>query len=292
MMIPARTALAAQADGWYIRDDIAWIKPNQMPQSVKDRFVRDFEYIFMLTKKPKYYFDKYAVLVPYAASSIQRVNQKNFSNQTGGEKDYAKTGASILSQSSRRTIENFAKNIGTGRAMRTAWIIPTRPSRNKHYASYPEALVKIPVLASTSAAGCCQVCGVCWNRIVVSKTQSPDNERRLDGLPEDRFSPKKVGSVGTPIVEMKGWEKGCDCVDAGAPVPCTVLDPFSGSGTTITVAKSLGRNGIGIDLNPEYVKMGEDRAVSASPEAQPQLELVMEDESDVDEEPENPLTIS
>lgn len=107
MMIPARVALALQAWGWYLRSDIIWAKPNPMPESVSDRPTKSHEHLFLLTKNAKYFYDAAAIAEPFAESSIARVSQETFDQQTGGEKDYGPdsnrsarkaTGAEALSE--------------------------------------------------------------------------------------------------------------------------------------------------------------------------------------------------
>jgi len=86
LMIPSRVATALQHDGWILRSDIIWHKPNHMPSSVKDRFTNAYEHIFLFAKEPRYYFDLDAIRVPHSASTIQRITQPNVMNQPGGDK--------------------------------------------------------------------------------------------------------------------------------------------------------------------------------------------------------------
>ncbi len=111
--IPHLFAFAAQAEGWYLRNDIIWAKPNPLPESVTDRLTRSHEYIFLLAKSRKYFFDHVAIKEPLKESSIQRVAQPNFWNQSGGEKDYA-NGVNP-SRSIRKSLENFAASSGAPR---------------------------------------------------------------------------------------------------------------------------------------------------------------------------------
>ena len=147
--IPWRVAFALQADGWYLRQDIIWHKPNPMPESVEDRCTKTHEYIFLLSKKPKYYYDHEAV---------------KETTVSGGEK----------------------KN------KRSVWTVNAKGYKGAHFAVYPENLIE-------------------------------------------------------------------PCVLAGCPAGGTVFDPFTGSGTTAVVALKNGRNFVGCELNPEYVKLAETR---------------------------------
>ena len=106
--IPWRVAFALQADGWYLRSDIIWSKPNPMPESVTDRPTKAHEYLFLLAKSERYFCDMDAIREPLAESSVARVNQPTFFDQAGGDKDYGKTGTNP-NRSSRRALENLAR---------------------------------------------------------------------------------------------------------------------------------------------------------------------------------------
>jgi len=149
--IPWRVALALQADGWYLRSDIIWHKPNPIPESVKDRPTKAHEYIFLLSKSPRYYYDYEAIKEPVTS-----------------------------------------KQLGSTRNRRSVWTVPTRPFPEAHFATFPPELIE-------------------------------------------------------------------PCVLAGCPIGGVVLDPFVGSGTTLLVATRHHRRSIGIELNPEYIKIAERR---------------------------------
>lgn len=147
VLIPFRLALALQADGWWLRSDIIWHKPNAMPSSVKDRPTTDFEHVFLCSKSKRYYYDYEAIMEPIKESSIQKISQKTFDQQKGGDKDY-RHGVNP-NRSMRKTIENFAKNNKGFRNKRTVWTIPTQPSSLPHYATFPEKLVEPMILAGS-----------------------------------------------------------------------------------------------------------------------------------------------
>ena len=107
MGMPWRIAFALQAEGWWLRSDIVWSKPNPMPESVKDRPTRAHEYVFLLTKSERYYYDHVAIREPMAESSLVRISQPSFWEQHGGPKDYGTSGVNP-SRSGRRALENFA----------------------------------------------------------------------------------------------------------------------------------------------------------------------------------------
>ena len=163
--IPWRVAFALQADGWYLRNDIIWHKPNPMPESVKDRCTKSHEYIFLLTKNKKYYYDVDSIREPLKQSSIDRINQPNFDNQTGGPKDYGSKGINV-NKSARRTLENLKERYsaqtvwgdrhdgyknwkGSGRNKRTVWTITPKPYSGAHFAIFPPELPEICIKAGS-----------------------------------------------------------------------------------------------------------------------------------------------
>ncbi len=150
--IPWRVALALQQDGWYLRQDIIWHKPNPMPESVKDRCTKAHEYIFLLSKSSRYYYDSDAI----------------------------------------RDKPHYGEEVGANK--RSVWSINVKPYKEAHFATFPE---KLPEL----------------------------------------------------------------CIKAGSKKGDIVLDPFFGSGTTGWVAQRLGRKWLGIELNPEFIKIAEKRFV-------------------------------
>lgn len=235
--IPWRVAFALQADGWWLRQDIIWAKPNPMPESVTDRCTKSHEYVFLMTKSAKYHFDADAIKEPAVKGSAMAGNRNYRTYANNGRVDEGQT---------EQTIED-------GRNRRSVWTIASQPYAGAHFATFPEALVEPCILAGTSAHGVCSACGVPWTR-VVERTQLK-RERPRDFV-------KRNGKAGTGNscansvagVEVKtlGWEPNCDC---GADVvPATVLDPFVGSGTSCVVALANGRRSIGIDLSLDYLE--------------------------------------
>ncbi len=148
--IPWRVAYALQADGWYLRSDIVWQKLNPMPESVTDRPTKAHEYVFLLSKSERYFYDKEAIAEPIQESSKARIAQATFHQQTGGPKDYGTTGVNP-NRSMRRTLENFAENTTGTRNARTVWTIPTKALAEAHYAPMPEALVEKCIRAGSRA---------------------------------------------------------------------------------------------------------------------------------------------
>ena len=183
--IPWRVALALQADGWYLRQDIIWSKPNPMPERVADRCTKSHEYIFLLSKKPHYYYDHEAVKEP----------ARNWGTRDRTEMRDGTTDPKLKHHGlqGKEWEENPLKN------KRSVWTVNAKGYKGAHFAVYPEELV-------------------------------------------------------TP------------CVLAGCPQDGTVFDPFTGSGTTAVVALKNGRNYIGTELNPEYIKIAEARIKESVPQ--------------------------
>jgi len=247
--IPWRAAFALQADGWYLRSDIIWSKPNPMPESVTDRPTKSHEYIFLLTKQTKYYYDSDAIREP----STELPSGNHFRN-ANHQDNRAHFGVSIPYEPD-----------GTGRNRRSVWEIATKPYPQAHFATYPEKLVEPCILAGTSEKGVCAECGMPWEQ-TNTVTSVPDRETRDNriGVIPGRNRASRMNSKGMAKVtrEYTGWQPTCDC--NAETVPATVLDPFAGSGTTLAVAQKLGRRAIGTDLNAEYLSLAVKRLSAVS----------------------------
>ena len=205
--IPWRVAFALQEDGWWLRSDIIWSKPNPMPESVTDRPTRAHEYIFLLTKAARYYYDAEAIREQMAASTLQRLSQ-DIDSQRGSTRGHG-GGVKVM-----KTVRRVDKQRGHGRRhngfndrwdemtkqeqqahgrnKRDVWEVATQPFSEAHFAVYPEKLI-------------------------------------------------------TP------------CILAGSRHGDTILDPFTGSGTTGVVAARYGRDFLGIELNPAYLAIAQRR---------------------------------
>jgi DNA modification methylase len=184
--IPWRVAFALQADGWYLRSDIIWHKPNPMPESVRDRPTRSHEHVFLLAKSAKYYYDAQAIAEP-----LQRPDEgkRKTPGRFGGANKW------IESQKQSR-LHSGRPYVGTGtgtRNRRDVWTIAPKPFRGAHFAVFPPDLIE-------------------------------------------------------------------PCILAGCPEGGVVLDPFSGTGTTGIVAVKNGRRSKGIELNPAYIDISQERA--------------------------------
>jgi DNA modification methylase len=178
---PWRLAFALQADGWWLRSDIIWAKPNPMPESVTDRPTKAHEYVFLLSKRARYFYD---------ADAVREAAEYGYSPTTRGN--------GTISAGGNRESRTVTRGDGGNRNLRTVWTIPTHPFPEAHFATFPPKLVE-------------------------------------------------------------------PCIKAGSRVGDTVLDPFLGSGTTALVADRLGRDAIGIELNPTYAEMARKRIAGDCP---------------------------
>lgn len=140
--IPWRVALALQADGWFLRQDIIWNKPNPMPESVDDRCTKAHEYIFLMSKRQHYFYDHEAIREPVASSTVSRLSQKNLCNQTGSTRVVGKTNGNMRAVGNTET-----------RNRRSVWTVGTKGYRGAHFAVYPEELIEPCVLAGCPSGG-------------------------------------------------------------------------------------------------------------------------------------------
>jgi DNA modification methylase len=259
--LPWLLAFALRADGWWLRSEIIWAKPNPMPESVTDRPTKAHEQVFLLTKSANYYYDQEAVRERANLASEERYQYK-----FGGLKNEQLVVAGI------RTHPIGDREFNGARNMRSVWTIATEPFAEAHFATFPTELARRCILAGTSAKGVCPACGAPWVR-VVERTGAIVGEDR-GGNYRGRELPSGVagqymlanGEQYRPgsryEIHEIGWSPSCSC-DAGEPVPAIVLDPFGGAGTTGLVAELLGRNAILIELNPEYAEMARRRIDNA-----------------------------
>lgn len=263
VLMPFRVALAAQAAGWWVRSVVIWNKPNCMPESCKDRPTTAHEYVLFLTKSANYWYDSEAVREVPSAASMARISQPNFDQQTGGPRDYGKTGINP-SRSARKALENFAAN--PGRNMRSVWTFPTAQTREgTNFAVFPEELPRRCILASAPQA-ICSKCGVARMR-VVARPQPPAEMRNRETATILALGDKGATRVGggqklqdwyeANPPQTTGWTS-CKC-KSPSYVPGLVLDPFAGVGTTGVVARRLGRRFVGIELSKKYCRMATKR---------------------------------
>ena len=242
--IPWRVALALQADGWYLRQDIIWHKPNPMPESVKDRCTKAHEYIFLLSKNVKYYFD------------YEAIKEDAVGNSPNNKKPHKHQG-----QPFSRTKENLV-NIQAveKRNKRSVWTVTTKPFKGAHFATFPMDLIEPCVLA-----GCpekiCSSCSKPYERVMqkpkplkVKRGRRAGTDDRLIGGVLDKYNKEN------PPIDL-GLQKQCDC-NTNETKAGTVLDPFGGSGTTAIVANKHNRNAVMCELNKEYVGIAKERIIN------------------------------
>jgi DNA modification methylase len=249
--IPWRVAFALQADGWWLRSDNIWQKPNVMPESVGDRPTRAHEYVFLLSRSARYFYDSFAVREP------DRGRRSGNGYARPARLSYG--GAAAPRGQAGEWIG------GGGRNRRSVWTIASQCFRGAHFATFPEALAEVCILAGTSPV-CCRRCGAPWSRIVES-TRLLDGDREISGSWTDERRRGTSGrsmlptGYGSRRVEVRretvGWKGSCAHDDPGDR--CLVLDPFAGAGTTGLVAARHGRDFLGIELSGEYAGMARRR---------------------------------
>lgn len=272
--IPWRVAFALQTDGWILRADIIWSKPNPLPESVKDRPTKSHEYIFMLTKSPHYWYDAEAIKEPAQDWGERDRSAGKYTSGdvpiSGGRHGGLK-GSSKQDQTGNRRYTGFnerwdAQASPLTRNKRSVWVVPPKPFKDAHFATFPPKLIEPMILAGCPAKACA-VCGAGWER-VTEKTFIPQEdvstERGIKGAagqkPMDESNGWQGVPSGTTLTTTLDWKPTCKC--NGATGPGLVLDMFMGSGTTAMVAKLLKRDYIGCDLNPKYVELARKRVAN------------------------------
>lgn len=299
-MIPARVALALQADGWWLRSDVIWAKGvsfcdtysgSSMPASVTDRPATSYEHLFLLSKSARYFYDHWAVREPTVSSGGGGFSESYAAAQP-------KHGAMRLERG----------DYSDGRNLRSVWLINPKGYKGAHFAVYPPALIVPCVKAGTSERGVCPSCAAPWKRVVGKEFVPQEDVSAVKGIRGHDGTKKQPNDGwdgfprGTTKSTTAGWRPSCSCsgltiignppvlsaqrgdeseaefiyrhtawqikmdkwqqhwsslepLYAAEPtVPAIVLDPFVGSGTTLVVARSLGRDGIGLDLSLPYLK--------------------------------------
>ena len=256
LMMPARVAMALQADGWYLRSEIIWHKPNPMPESVTDRPTSAHEKMFLLTKQPRYFYDQTAIRLPPTG----RTDTLSFNT----------------SNQDRNDSDGYPLDGMIGANARNVWKIPAYSFKGAHFATFPPKLVEPCIKAGTSERGCCPDCGAPWTRTVgkavpAAGRGSGNLERKLGAaVGRDTHVGRSIpwNPTTTPTT---GWSPSCEC-DAGKPVPAVVLDPFGGAGTVGMVADYLGRDSVLVEISAEYADTAEKRIRIGNPRTDPTAE--------------------
>jgi DNA modification methylase len=258
--IPWRVALALQADGWWLRSDIIWNKPNCMTESVTDRPTKAHEYVFLLSKSSHYFYDADAIREPLKKSSIKR-GKYGWNGRTSNDKK-----VSVQSGSSFKRIKESGAKLAElynpmGRNKRSVWTIPTQSYSGAHFATFPTKLVEPMILAGTSARGECPVCGLAWRRVVKHKRDDREFGREQDLRQSSAGSHRTINgtvpSFKSPESITTSWTPQCNH-DAD-PVPQLVLDPFAGTATVGEVAIKHRRRFVGLELKGKYIELAQER---------------------------------
>lgn len=277
-MVPWRVAMALQADGWYLRSVIVWAKKSPMPESVTDRPTSSWEPIFLLAKSERYFYDAEAVKEAALHPDDNRKARQSVETYKQMMGDSGQVRA-VINPANARTYPT--------RNQRNVWHLGPEPYKEVHFATFPTEIPRRAIKAGTSERGCCPACGAPWVRVVDRKAMVIEPSGRDGRIPGNGQRSTSGVMVERPSSSTLGWLPGCRCaghepadtltnlaaapddvpelrrrIDAAAGlerVPCVVLDPFLGSGTTVAVARELGRHGVGCELNPEYAALARRR---------------------------------
>lgn len=247
--IPWRVAFALQDDGWILRSDVIWSKPNCMPESVTDRPTRSHEYMFLLSKSPRYYYDAEAIKETSRTPAGLSWEERKAIGPT--EKNAGVSWRKDVSIAQSSTLGD-----GLARNKRTVWEVSTTPYAGQHFATFPVQLIEPCVLAGSSPQAC-EICGAPWQRMTQRESFAGSERGTQPSRFRANLKPPQQSNVSVRV-ETLGWQPTCNHDNAGTG-RCIVLDPFFGSGTTGRVALKHGRACWGIELNPAYVEQSETR---------------------------------
>lgn len=243
---PERLLLRLMSDGWVCRGKVIWSKPNPMPTSVTDRLNMTYEVVYHLVRSPRYHFNLDAIREPHRSRSGRKAglpvtSPPSWAGPLAGKQDGL-----------RRARPDGQPGHPLGKNPGDVWTIPTRGFRGAHFATFPEALVIRPLLATCPEVICIK-CGEPWHRQVTAERLPIKATARPRPSDPNVFRFKAFWNT----VRTVGDLIPCDC---GAPTrPGVVLDPFFGSGTVGVVAEKHRRDWVGIELNPEYAEIAEKR---------------------------------
>jgi site-specific DNA-methyltransferase (cytosine-N4-specific) len=250
--IPWLVAFALRADGWYLRQDIIWAKPNPMPESVRDRCTKSHEYLFLLSKSPRYYFDADAITEAVSDTSLARWSQPNIEQQAGSERVPGKTNGTMkaVGGSQRpqaiRAVE-LAREAGLTQAhidaIRSVGITDAGKARVTQD-GYGNNDPTVQALADEAKAAL----GGYYREFLIAERR---NKRSVWNVATQPFKEAHFATFPPALIEP--------CILAGTRPGDLVLDPYMGAGTTGLVAQRLGRRWIGCELNPDYAAMAERR---------------------------------
>lgn len=245
MGMPWRVALALQADGWYLRQDVVWHKPNPMPESIRDRCTKAHEYLFMLTRSPRYYFDQDAIREQTSPNTHARRAANGAKSPGGWDRSTGQGGHGGVSAGrypppigkatqDARAAAGKVNGVGWGyadgpNAKPRTRKVQTNGDATKNNASFDAAMAVMP---------------------------DSRNKRSVWTIPTEAFADAHFATYPQALVEP--------CILASTRPGDLVLDPFGGAGTTAVVAERLGRRWVACELNPDYADMF-DRRVMVTP---------------------------
>ncbi len=260
LLVPERFLIKMQEAGWGVRDKVVWKKPDGMPNSQPDRLTPDYEMLYRFTKQRYAYFD--TQYEPYQSDPkvIKKYREQEYGPKFGGNKANGYN-SDIYSGNA------WDPNI-FGRHKRSVWEINTAKLKINHFAAFPEKLVEIPIL-STCPPSFCPTCG--W------KSRTTYKVRKINTRPGKNIGKGKSGTgldphklfhntdiskhrqavIREPISDTSYYR--CNCGEGCCHEPGIVMDIFMGSGTTALTALKHGRRFIGIELNPDYIKIAQKR---------------------------------
>ena len=256
LLIPHRFAIGCIDRGWIVRNDIIWAKRNGMPESTQDRFSKKHEYFFFMVKSQKYYFDLDAIRGKSKdpKDDLRRITQEYNRKYKGGESVNGMTN----NNTDNEILDGLLKGKNPG-SVSDFWDIPTKPSSEKHYASYNDSLLVKPVLA-----GCpefvCNECGKPRNKVFeeheeITRTKIAKRQNEIMDA-----SPKSGGRTSTfnggsqrDVIGLS--DCGCNAGFQGG----VIYDPFMGTGSTAEVAIRSKRNFIGSEMSTDYCNIAEKR---------------------------------
>lgn len=232
--VPWMLAFALRADGWYLRSDIIWSKPNPMPESTRDRPTKAHEYVFLLAKSKTYYYNADAIREPFAESTLREFETPY---EGLGVKDYAAAGVQNPSDLKRRIIDKQRGHSRRHAGFDDRWDARVKQAYEAGERTNPDQ--RDGGLSEISERG-----HGANKRSVWTIATQPTPEAHFATFPEDLVEP---------------------CIRAGCPDDGTVLDPFAGSGTVGVVCDKLRRQFIGIELNQAYIEIAERRIAAVAP---------------------------
>lgn len=216
-----------------------------MPESVKDRCTKSHEYIFLLSKSQKYYFDNEAIKEPNANPA--RKSYVCGSRSNGVNKD----------RNDNDMVERSKNFTSSGRNKRSVWNINTKPYKSAHFATFPPALIEPCIKAGTSERGVCSECGSPYHRITETTRKNPVSRLDRQIATGGAISSGVGKNFPETAIKTIDWKTSCSC---NAPsIPATVLDPFGGSGTVGQWCNWNNRDAVLIELNPDYNTLIEKR---------------------------------